>query len=109
MAAQSGLDAYQHHNWRVTDKFGPLTTGVGRVRGDTPLVAYGICSDNSNSMKSSNPHSGIYEADTARTIDQNGGNPACNQGGIVVCRMVAFGEYATDGTASAMKQRDYKD
>jgi DNA (cytosine-5)-methyltransferase 1 len=23
--------------------------------------------------------------------------------------MVAFGEYATDGTASAMKQRDYKD
>lgn len=35
-------------------------------------------------MKSSNPHSGIYEADTARTLDLNGGNPACNQGGIAV-------------------------
>lgn len=48
--------------------------------------AYGICSDGSNSMKSDNPHSGIYEADTSRTIDGNGGNPSCNQGGIaVVC------------------------
>ena len=45
---------------------------------------YGICSKDSNAMKSENPHSGIYEADTSRTIDANGGNPACNQGGIVV-------------------------
>lgn len=50
-----------------------------------PTVAcYGICSDASNSMKSSNPHSGIYEADTARTLDCNGGSPACNQGGIAI-------------------------
>lgn len=42
------------------------------------------CSYGSNSMKSDNPHSGIYEADTARTLDLNGGNPACNQGGICV-------------------------
>lgn len=47
-------------------------------------TAFGICSDKSNSMKSSNPHSGIYEADTSRTIDANGGNPGCNQGGIAV-------------------------
>lgn len=47
-------------------------------------TAYGICSDKSNSMLSSNPHSGIYEADTSRTIDANGGNPGCNQGGMVV-------------------------
>ena len=46
--------------------------------------AYGICSKDSNSMKSDNPHSGIYEADTSRCIDANGGNPTCNQGGIVV-------------------------
>ena len=46
--------------------------------------AYGICSKDSNSMKSDNPHSGFYEADTSRCIDANGGNPACNQGGIVV-------------------------
>lgn len=35
-------------------------------------------------MKSSNPHSGIYEAETTRTLDLNGGNPACNQGGMIV-------------------------
>ena len=28
-------------------------------------TAYGICSDKSNSMQSSNPHSGIHEADTS--------------------------------------------
>ena len=38
------------------------------VSEDTTKV-YGICSNDSNSMKSNNPHSGIYEADTARTID----------------------------------------
>ncbi len=49
-------------------------------------AVFGICSKDSNAMKSSNPHSGIYEADTSRTIDTSGGNPACNQGGIaVVC------------------------
>lgn len=46
--------------------------------------AYGICSDGSNAMKSPNPHSGMYEAEPSRTIDGNGGNPSCNQGGIVV-------------------------
>ncbi|NLV87691.1 MAG: DNA cytosine methyltransferase, partial [Clostridiales bacterium] len=47
-------------------------------------IAYGICSDKSNSMLSSNPHSGIYEAETSRTLDASGGNPGCNQGGITV-------------------------
>lgn len=46
--------------------------------------AYGICSKDSNSMKSDNPNSGFYEADTSRCLDGNGGNPACNQGGIAV-------------------------
>ena len=50
------------------------------------LQPFGICSKDSNAMKSANPHSGIYEADTSRTLDGNGGNPSCNQGGIaVVC------------------------
>jgi len=48
------------------------------------LQAFGISSHDSNAMKSANPHSGIYEADTSRTIDGNGGNPGCNQGGIIV-------------------------
>ncbi|MDR0324926.1 MAG: DNA cytosine methyltransferase [Oscillospiraceae bacterium] len=45
---------------------------------------YGICSDKSNSMRSGNPHSGIYKAETCRTLDQNCANPGCNQGGMVV-------------------------
>ena len=35
-------------------------------------VCYGISSYDSNAMKSQNPHSGIYEADTSRTLDLNG-------------------------------------
>ena len=54
------------------------------------LQAYGICSKESNSMKSDNPHSGIYEAETSRTIDGNGGNPVCNQGGIAVVESYAI-------------------
>ena len=46
--------------------------------------AFGICAKNSNSMKSDNPNSGFYEADTSRTLDANGGNPTCNQGGVAV-------------------------
>ena len=61
------------------------------------MMPFGISSMHSNSMLSGNPHSGIYEAETARTLDLNGGNPACNQGGIVVIEVV--------GTLLA---RDYK-
>ena len=49
-------------------------------------VVYGISAYESNAMKSGNPNSGIYQAETARTLDLNGGSPACNQGGMaVVC------------------------
>ena len=51
---------------------------IGRTK------CYGIGSFDSNAMKSPNPHSGIYEAETARTLDVRGANPNCNQGGIVV-------------------------
>lgn len=85
--------------------------------GNKPAVvapaAYGICSYASNSMKSSNPHSGVYKADTSRTLDLNGGNPACNQGGIAVVQrayqMQGFGDYREADVASSCKQRDYKD
>ena len=45
---------------------------------------YGICSKQSHAMLSDNPHSGFYEADTLRCLDRSGGNPSCNQGGMVV-------------------------
>ncbi len=47
-------------------------------------AAYGICSHSSNSMLSGNPRSGIYEAETCRTLDRMCANPACNQGGIAI-------------------------
>lgn len=59
-------------------------TGENRCN-ELAVKAYGICSQASNAMQSDNPHSGIYEADTARTLDAGGGNPTCNQGGIAVC------------------------
>ena len=54
---------------------------------------YGICSKDSNAMKSDNPHSGFYEAETTRTLDGNGGNPSCNQGGMAI---VAFAQNQRD-------------
>ena len=45
---------------------------------------YGICSKNSNSMKSSNPHSGVYEAETARTLDTSIPDPNKNAGGMAI-------------------------
>lgn len=44
-------------------------------------------------MKSDNPKSGFYEAETSRTLDANGGNPGCNQGGIAI---VAFTQNQRD-------------
>ena len=54
------------------------------------LQPFGISSKDSNAMKSDNPHSGIYEAETARTLDTGGGNPSCNQGGIAVIESYAI-------------------
>ena len=46
---------------------------------------FGIGSYHSNAWMSDNPHSGVYEAETARTLDAlNCGYPACNQGGMAV-------------------------
>lgn len=62
---------------------------LGCNNDQTVFVPYGICSKGSNSMKSHNPHSGFYEAQTARTLDANGGRPDCAQGGIAI---VAFAQ-----------------
>ena len=56
------------------------------------VIGYGISSYNRNAMMSDNPHSGFYEADTARTLDGNGGNPCCNQGGIAVVSCFDVGD-----------------
>ena len=48
------------------------------------LKAYSIGAYYSKGMLSPNPTAGIREADTSRALDLNGGNPACQQGGIAV-------------------------
>ena len=47
-------------------------------------MTFGIGAYNSGEMMSRDPHKGIWLADTARTLDLNGGNPACNQGGVLI-------------------------
>lgn len=69
---------------------------------------YGISPYDSNSMKSDNPLSGIYEADSARTLDLNGANPNCNQGGMIVIEnktfpSVSYDEYIEDSTSATLK------
>ena len=73
-------------NWKAGEVANTLNTfDLGESRcNELAVRAYGICSKASHSMMSDNPHSGFYEADTARTLDANGGNPNCNQGGIAV-------------------------
>lgn len=72
--------------------------------GTNKPVAFGIGSYNSEGMKSRNPHSGIYVADTSRTLDSgNCCNPACNQGGIAV---VGFSAYAGAKAGSCGAEQD---
>ena len=80
---------------------------------------YGICSKDSNAMKSDNPHSGFYEAETTRTLDGNGGNPVCNQGGMAVVAGKAHTVYSTskssfhmtpeENLVNTLVATDYKD
>lgn len=72
--------------WKNSDTANTLNThDVGESRCNELVVkVYGICSKQSHSMLSDNPHSGFYEAETSRTLDSGGGNPACNQGGMAV-------------------------
>ena len=62
-------------------------------------TAFGISSKDSNAMKSANPHAGIYEATTSRTLDSAGGNPSANQGGICIVE-------SSEPVAFTQNQRD---
>ena len=81
---------YHPHDSRIRiandDISQTLNNRMGTGGNNVPLImeCFGICSKDSNSMKSNNPKSGFYIAKTSRTLDTNGGNPTCNQGGIAV-------------------------
>ncbi len=84
---QSAEHATTWKHGTVANTLNTFDTGESRAN---ELVVYGISSYESNAMKSDNPHSGIYEASTSRTLDLNGGNPACNQGGIAIVEPVVY-------------------
>ena len=76
---------------------------------------YSIGAAFSEGMLSDNPRSGIYEADSSRTIDQSGGNPSCNQGGIAVVEGPTYAMTPCTYTqierekAPTLNARDFKD
>ena len=76
---------------------------------------YSIGAAFSEGMLSDNPRSGIYEADSSRTLDQNGGNPSCNQGGIAVVEGPTYAMTPCTYTqierekAPTLNARDFKD
>ena len=55
--------------------------------GNKPAVVYSFDSLASNSMKSSNPHSGCREVEIAKTLDTTIPEPSKNQGGIAILDM----------------------
>ena len=90
-----------------------LCSRMGAGGNNIPLV-FGISADKSNAMLSDNPHSGIYEAETSRTLDCNGGSPCCNQGGMMVIEPVyvaTTGEFTTvtQELTPPLMARDWKD
>ncbi|MDR0530763.1 MAG: DNA (cytosine-5-)-methyltransferase [Oscillospiraceae bacterium] len=80
-----------------------------RVTDYTSIVAYGISSYHSEAMKSANPTAGIYEAQTARTLDQQGGSPARNQGGVAICMTTGCYTQVCEEKAPCLQARDFKD
>ena len=82
-----------------------LCSRMGTGGNNIPLV-FGISADKSNAMLSDNPHSGIYEADTSRTLDCNGGSPACNQGGMMIVKPVCDGSFCIQGSMIGRKDEN---
>ena len=99
----------------VSHQYGTGGNNQPFVVSEIAALAFGISSKDSNGMKSANPHVGFYEAETVRTLDGNGGNPTCNQGGtaVVECPVYSMttGSFAqvSEDMAPTVLARDYKD
>lgn len=55
-----------------------------------PCVAYSFDALSSNSMKSSNPHSGCRQVEISKCLDTTDPNPCKNQGGIAIVEQVPY-------------------
>ncbi|MCM1232222.1 MAG: DNA cytosine methyltransferase [Ruminococcus flavefaciens] len=103
--------------WKPGEVANTLNTfDLGESRcSELAVRAFSIGAAYSGGMLSDNPHAGIYEADSARTLDQSGGDPACNQGGIAVVEgptyAVTTGKYTqvSEEQAPTLMARDFKD
>ena len=82
-----------------------LCSRMGTGENQVPLV-FGISSDQSHAMLSENPHAGVYEADTSRTLDCSGGSPACNQGGMLVVAPSEKPCYCIQGSMIGRKEQN---
>ena len=74
----------------IEDKVGTLTAAMNSSGNNKLSVAYSFDALSSNSMKSSNPHSGCRQVEVAKCLDTTDPNPCKNQGGIAVVEQVPY-------------------
>jgi DNA-cytosine methyltransferase len=97
--AQSDTD---FETWEEDEKANTLNCfDQGDVRSTNVVaqpIAYSFDSLASNSMKSSNPHSGCREVDVSKTIDTTTPEPSKNQGGIAIAQPIQICFNDANGT-----------
>jgi len=105
MAGQAKNARSIAYNEDVSPTLKGSPSGLNQIPCVCEPTVYGICSDPSNSMMSANPRSGVYVAETCRTLDQNCGNPVCNQGGVVVVEPMIARTLTARGDSSPCADR----
>ena len=82
-----------------------LCSRMGTGGNQIPLV-FGLSSDQSHAMLSANPHAGIYEAQTSRTLETSGSSPQCHQGGMLVVAPAENPCYCLQGSMIGRKEEN---
>ena len=100
--------ADEAQKWKEGDVANTLNTyDCGEQRCNELVVkVYGISSDQSHAMLSENPHVGVYEADTSRTLDCSNCSPNRNQGGMMVVEPVEKPCYCIQGSMLGRKEQN---
>ena len=104
-----------NYNFSVNEEVAPTiqAAGAGAVAEPVSQKPFGIGSYSSEAWQSDNPKAGIYEAETARTLDLSGGSPVPHQGGMAIVETYAmttgyYTQVEKEKTPSLLA-RDYKD